>query len=78
MGKDQLAKWCSGCGQLEQWNFKENRSSLRFKVKVPKFENSFGKVPAWYAYACSPECKAEIIKGIAEDRAAAIRLGAIQ
>jgi len=69
MAKDRLARFCSGCGELEYYGH-----PLPYKAKVPAHVSSMGTVEAWYALACSPECLAKVKAGIAKDQADILRL----
>jgi len=64
MARDTLVKFCGACGQAD------NYVGFTQRVKVPAFVNAFGRVPGWYALACSDKCANDIRDGIKVDQAA--------
>lgn len=64
MKQDRLAKFCGHCGTTDY------REPFTLRAKVPEYKSPIGTVPAWYAWACSPECLTAIKAGIAADQAA--------
>ena len=51
---------CCACGQITTYH------PYTLRLKVPPFRNSYGTVPGWWAYACSPICKEKL--GMNSDR----------
>ena len=62
--KDREARCCNGCGQIVN-QYPNQPKAIR--IKVPEYRNSFGRVPGWYALACSETCRPIVAAGIAQD-----------